>query len=623
MKLFISKLKQYASKHKFVTAVVLIILAYGGYTAYGAMTKPATVTKYVVQNVAKGTVIATVSGSGQVQAATTISVKPQTSETVTKIYVKPGDHVAAGQLLMQLDTTNEAKSVTQAELSLQSAQLSLAKLQQISTSSLLQNQGSLASAEQNLLNASTTLAKGYQNGFATVASTFVDLQTLMDNLNNFMTGTQIDIAHVNPDAYVNILPEYLRPGAAPYHDAVFTTYAASVSAYQKNLADYHATDRTADRATLDALFEETYQTTQLISDTVKAGSNFLNYITTNYPSDQGAVLPPIAATHQTDFGNYTSSINADVSSISGIISGITNAEQSFVNAQSSLAQANESYNELVAGPDDLDLLSQNINIQNAQLSLQTAQQNLADDSIRAPIAGIVATMPSIAGETVASPAATIASDHEVAVVTLNEIDAAKIQVGNKVSLSFDALPEVSLAGSVVEIDPVGTVSQGVVNYNVQIGFSQPADTSSTSLVKPGMSVTADIVTQADQNVIVVPNSAVHTQGATSYVLAPAAALSADDVVASMNGGMILSDGTTMVPITIGIANDTQTEVVSGLNVGDQIITQTISSSGAASTASTGGAGGTNALRALGGGAVFVGGAGGGTARGGFTGGTGR
>jgi hypothetical protein len=91
----------------------------------------------------------------------------------------------------------------------------------------------------------------------------------------------------------------------------------------------------------------------------------------------------------------------------------------------------------------------------------------------------------------------------------------------------------------------------------------------------------------------------------------------------MNGGMILSDGTTMVPITIGIANDTQTEVVSGLNVGDQIITQTISSSGAASTASTGGAGGTNALRALGGGAVFVGGAGGGTARGGFTGGTGR
>ena len=66
---------------------------------------------------------------------------------------------------------------------------------------------------------------------------------------------------------------------------------------------------------------------------------------------------------------------------------------------------------------------------------------------------------------------------------------AKVALGDEATLTFDALPSLSLAGTVVQIDPVGTVSQGVVSYDVQIGFSQPADTSSTNQVKPGMSVT--------------------------------------------------------------------------------------------------------------------------------------
>src|SRR5665213_1862688 len=113
--------------------------------------------------------------------------------------------------------------------------------------------------------------------------------------------------------------------------------------------------------------------------------------------------------------------------------------------------------------------------------------------------------------------------------TLNEVDAAKVNVGDKATLTFDAFPNLSLAGTVVELDPVGTVSQGVVNYNVQIGFTQPADTSSTEMVKPGMSVTADIVTQVHQNVAAVPNAAVHTLNGASYVLEPATPVSVADL----------------------------------------------------------------------------------------------
>ena len=144
---------------------------------------------------------------------------------------------------------------------------------------------------------------------------------------------------------------------------------------------------------------------------------------------------------------------------------------------------------------------------------------------------------------------------------------------------------------------------------MQIGFTQPTTVTSTDLVKPGMSVTADLVTQADQNVVAVPNSAVHAQGTTSYVLEPATPLSATDL-ASAATGIELSGGTKMVTVTTGISNDTETEITSGLNPGDQYITQTITTSGTTSAGSTAAAGGTNALRALGGGAGAFGGGGG-------------
>jgi hypothetical protein len=88
-------------------------------------------------------------------------------------------------------------------------------------------------------------------------------------------------------------------------------------------------------------------------------------------------------------------------------------------------------------------------------------------------------------------------------------------------------------------------------------------------VKPGMSVTANIVTQVDQNVIAVPNAAVVTSGSTSYILEPATLLSATDLASSANGGIVLS-GTKEVPVTVGLANDTMTEIDSGVNVGDHV-----------------------------------------------------
>ena len=159
-----------------------------------------------------------------------------------------------------------------------------------------------------------------------------------------------------------------------------------------------------------------------------------------------------------------------VSGMQSTISGITTDQNNIVNTQNSLTQASETLSETLAGPTATTLLGQQISVQTAQNNLTTAQQNLAYTSVTAPISGVVSAITATVGATPGSNAVTIVGDGEVAQVTLNEIDAAKVALGDKATLTFDALPNLSLAGTVVEIDPVGTVSQGVVSYNVQVGF---------------------------------------------------------------------------------------------------------------------------------------------------------
>lgn len=620
MKNFFAGLIKKMRAHKVISAIIIVVVVGGGYYWYSNATAAPTVTKYVVQATAQGTVVASVSGTGQVNASDTVDVTPKVSEDVTSIPVSVGQHVSAGQLLLQLDPTNEEQAVQQDQLALEQAQLSAQEADQVATTTLLQQQDAVTTGEQSLATASTTLVQDYQSGFTSLGSTFVNFQTVMVGLQDFMAGNDLSKTQSDPDAFVNLMPSYLQAGVLPYESALQAQYTAAVAAYQQNLVDYHAASASSSPAVLDALFTETYNTAQAISATVKDGKDFLNYIVNNYPSQGNSAqpLPAITNTFQTDFSTYTTTMASAVSGVQSTITGIANDKNSIVNAEDSLQQASETLAETLAGPTQTTLLSQQISAQTAQENLTTAQQNLAYTSVTAPISGTVSAISATIGSTPGSDAVTIVGDGEVADITLNEIDAAKVSLGDPTTLTFDAIPNLSLAGTVVEMSPVGAVSQGVVSYTVEVGFSQPADTSSSMQVKPGMSVTANIVTQVAQNVIAVPNAAVVTSGSNSYVLEPATPLSAADLAASANGGITLP-ATKQVPVTVGLANDTMTQITSGVNVGDQIVTQTITSS--ASSKSTASTGGTNALQLLGGSGggttrVFTGAPGGGG--GGFT-----
>ena len=94
-------------------------------------------TRYIVEAVEKGTLVTSVTGTGQIQGESEISVVPETSGKVIQVAVQNGQYVQEGEVLAVLDSTDATKSVRDARLSLASAKLSLQKLYKLTANYLL------------------------------------------------------------------------------------------------------------------------------------------------------------------------------------------------------------------------------------------------------------------------------------------------------------------------------------------------------------------------------------------------------------------------------------------------------------------------------------------------------
>ena len=144
-------------------------------------------------------------------------------------------------------------------------------------------------------------------------------------------------------------------------------------------------------------------------------------------------------------------------------------------------------------------------------------------------------------------------------------------MGQKANITFDAIEDLNLTGEVVEIDTLGTVSQGVVTYGVKIAFD-----TQDERVKPGMTLTANIITNAKQNALLIPSLAVKQKGNVSYVRV----VGGDNAKASLSTGntfgvIIPKSSLRIQQVQVGLSNDTMTEILKGLKQGDIVITQTI------------------------------------------------
>ncbi|MBI4137570.1 efflux RND transporter periplasmic adaptor subunit, partial [Candidatus Roizmanbacteria bacterium] len=207
---------------------------------------------------------------------------------------------------------------------------------------------------------------------------------------------------------------------------------------------------------------------------------------------------------------------------------------------------------------------QTTSIQSAQASLSQSSYNyqLYQSTIKAPVSGTVVGLNLAEGLTVSftegntgvasQTVATIKTEGTpVASFMATEVDINKLEVGQEVSIALDNFADEQFIGTIVAVDRVGSQTNGVTQYPVLVKIN-----SDDPDILTNMAVTATVVFEQKDDVIVVPLSAVVTMGDRSIV-------------------RVMKDSQVQpVPVETGIESDTMVEIISGLSEGDAILTGT-------------------------------------------------
>jgi len=533
-----SKIYQKIAQHKVKAGIIFLLFLVVVYFGYKNLFTSTATTRYVTTAAAKGTIVLSVSGSGQVSSSDQVDIKAKASGNVTYIGTENSQQVAKGKLLLQVDNSDAQKAVEDAKINFDQTELALKKMQGLQT-----DIGSLRGIKEK---ASDDLVKSYDDGFNTVSNAFLNLPNVMSGLNEIFFSNALSKNQQNIDWYFDQMSN-LEAGvkAANYKKDVNSLYLSAKEKYDENFDDYKATSRNSDTLSIESLILETYNTTKIIADTVKESINFISFVSDTLKNNNVNV-PSTITTYQSSLNSYTGTTNTYLSNLLSTKDTIQADKEALIET-------------------DFSIADQEIKVKQAQQALDDATNKLADYSVYAPFSGAIAEFNFKRGDTISSGAtiATLVSNQSIAEITLNEVDVSSVKVGQKVTLTFDAVSDLTIAGQVAEVDTIGTVSQGVVNYNIKISFG-----TQDVRIKPGMSVSASIITDTKQDIIIVPNAAVKSSGNTKYV-------------------QILINNTPIdQAVEVGLSNDTVAEITNGLQEGDEVVTQTITSSATTQTQSS-------------------------------------
>jgi Membrane-fusion protein len=97
------KIFGFFARHKIIDAIIILAIAVAGYYSYKAWTNQPQPTHYVLAKASKGSVISTISGTGQIAASNQLNVQAQASGNIIYVAVKEGDSIKTDQILIVLE----------------------------------------------------------------------------------------------------------------------------------------------------------------------------------------------------------------------------------------------------------------------------------------------------------------------------------------------------------------------------------------------------------------------------------------------------------------------------------------------------------------------------------------
>jgi len=191
-----------------------------------------------------------------------------------------------------------------------------------------------------------------------------------------------------------------------------------------------------------------------------------------------------------------------------------------------------------------------------KLALELAKKKLEETVIKAPFSGIISKVYVEKGEVIAGVGTSssnkilrlIDTSRLFAEVSVDEVDIAKVKLGQKANVKVDAYPDEIFPGKVISIAREATTSGGLVVVKVKIELDRP-----DSRLKPGFTASADIIVGEARNAIILPVEEVREKEGRYFV------------TVLQNGKLTLRE------VEVGISDGAYIEIKRGLKEGDIVV----------------------------------------------------
>lgn len=470
--------------------------------------------------------------TGQVTARHTAQLTLPTNGTVAEVPVQVGDLVAAGDILVQLNTADLERAVANAEQTLIIQEANLITLQAPpSAADVASSEASLASAQAQLDDLLAGPSEAEITGAAAdIDAAQADVAAASTRLNNAANGggeAELQAAQIALEQ-----AQVAATQAAERHRTILATIAeGNIPAGTLDDAEVAARAAAVQANAALAAAQESY-------DNLLNGDP--NTVSTSQASLAVAVAQRNLAQAQYDLTLAPASANQIAS------------------AEASVAQAQANLDKLLRGPSSAQLVSAEVQVENARISLERARLNLANATLVAPFAGIITVINVQPGELANGILVEMIDSASLEVVlSVDEVDLSQITIGQETVVRLETWPDEEIPGQVTTIAPVSANegSSTLVTFPVYLSLG------ATDLpIRVGMTANAELELARRENALLVPNGAIQvdrSNGTYSVIL-----------VQTNEQGLPLYE---TVPVTIGLRDGDNTEVTSGLEAGNEVL----------------------------------------------------
>ncbi len=381
-----------------------------------------------------------VSATGEVVPERTALLSVSAGGVVAEVLVSEGEIVAAGQVLVQLEGAERLQAVlSAAQFELANAQYALNMLYEdidLLAAQALQSQDAAERALEDLLDPELQQALALK-AIADAKKAVEGAERRFTNVNS--TADQADI------------------------DAAKSQVVLARDALDKAEDDFKPYENKPEDNLARANFQARQAAAQQVYDAAVRKLNAL----------QGTGSEADIAVAEADLATARAQVSAAEREWERVKEGPNQADVALLEAQ--IVSAQRDYETYKDGPDPDDVAVAEARIDNAEAQLAAAEAALSDLELAAPFDGMVSELHINPSEWVApgQPVLLLADLGHLRVETtdLGEIDVAQIEVGDTALVTFDALPDSVVEGTITRIAPKASAGSGV-NYTVIIELSQ-------------------------------------------------------------------------------------------------------------------------------------------------------